>query len=628
MKIGEQKIEEIRAANDIVDVIGEHISLKQRGKNFIGLCPFHAEKTPSFNVNKEMQIYHCFGCHKGGNVFKFLMEYKNISFIEALKELAEKANISLSFDSRESEKSEFDIYYGINEIASAFFINNLHNSDNGKVARDYLIKRNIKLQTQRVFSLGYSLDEWHSLLNYLKEKGIEISPVEKLGLIRKSESGNYYDAFRGRIIFPIFSHNGKVIAFGGRILKESNDFKEGKYINSSESPVYIKRRALYGLFQNKDEIRRLNKCLLVEGYLDLISLHQAGIRYAVAPCGTAFTEEQASVLSRYSKNITVLFDADEAGKRAALRSIEILAKKDFNIKIASLPEGEDPDSFVQKKGKEEFENLLKRGADFIEYQTEDYKSAGKLDDPVSASEAVREIVKSISFVPDPLKRASYINLISEKFKIRSSLLELELEKLFKAPAEQISNQIYIEKKKSGGENKPLEKKTSNNPYEIHIVKLLFYGDEDLLSYIFDRISLEDFADEECSYLAELVYDSFVNETSTAPSMLLEKIELDDLKNKIEQVLIGPAPGQKWEEMEDFAVDEKLLLFKEAAETVNRFKARLIDEKIFEYQERLEYTNDDSVSMQILSEIKTLQSEKNALLNDAQNFKTLKKLFEA
>jgi DNA primase len=364
MRIPENTIEEIRNSANIVDIISSYVQLRKRGKNFIGLCPFHQEKTPSFTVSEEKQIFHCFGCHAGGNVYKFLMEYKSISFVEAVQEIAESVGITLNFqeDNFSSAESELEEYYELNVLAAKYFSDQLLKSETGEIARDYLQKRNIKPQTQKIFGLGFAPNGWDNFLTYAQEKQVDLNSAKLLGLIDSKENGKYYDKYRGRIIFPIFSPNGRVIAFGGRVFQGEENI--AKYLNSPESSIYLKRKSLYGLFHSKDEIRKQNKAIMVEGYMDLIALHQHGIKNAVASSGTSLTEDQVRLLSRYTKNIVVIFDADEAGTKAAMRSIEILLKQDFDVNMLSLPKGEDPDSFINQFGKDHFDEVLKTSKNF------------------------------------------------------------------------------------------------------------------------------------------------------------------------------------------------------------------------------------------------------------------------
>lgn len=431
MRIPESKIEEIRESIDIVDVISPYVQLRKRGKNFIGLCPFHSEKTPSFTVSDEKQIFHCFGCHTGGNVFKFLTEFHKISFVEAVQELAEQQGITIEFDKQEytEQQSEQEVLYDINTEAAKYFLNNLLNDDEGEFARKYLQERNIKTQTLRSFGLGYALKGWENFINYAKSRNLNIDKCIQLGLIGKNSEGKLFDKLPGRLIFPIFSPNGRVVAFAGRVLgpKDSG----AKYINSPESLIYVKGRILYGLSFAKDDIRRFDKAIIVEGYMDLISLYQSGIKNVVAVSGTALTDDQVQLLSRYTKNVVLLFDADVAGIKASMRSIEILLKRDMEVKIVSLPKGEDPDSYVNKYGKDEFEDLIKKAENFLEYESKYYESQGKFDDPATAAEAIRDLVKPVALIGDELKRNLLLRSIAQKFNLREKLLESELDKQMK-----------------------------------------------------------------------------------------------------------------------------------------------------------------------------------------------------
>ncbi len=451
MRIPENKIEEIRATANAVDIISEYVQLRKRGKNYVGLCPFHNEKTPSFTVSDEKQIFHCFGCHTGGNVFKFLMEYKKISFVEAVQEIAEQLGIPLEYQESvgyEEQQSEQEILYDINTEAAKYFLNNLLNDAEAEGARKYLQARNLKTQTIRAFGLGYTLRGWENFINFAKGKTIDLDRAVKLGLIGKSDDGRFYDKLPGRLIFPIFSPNGRVVAFAGRILDPEE--KGAKYINSPESLIYSKSKILYGLSFAKDEIRRLNKAILVEGYMDLISLYQSGVKNVVAISGTALTDDQVQLLSRYTKDVVLLFDSDTAGIKASMRSIEVLLKQDMEVKIVSLPEGEDPDSYVNKFGKDKFDDLMKKAENFIEYQTRYYDSLGKLEDPASAAEAIRDLVKSLVLIRDELKRNLLIKNIAKKFNLREKLLETELNKIISKESKRRPPFVLSSEKERGG----------------------------------------------------------------------------------------------------------------------------------------------------------------------------------
>ncbi|NLT51061.1 MAG: DNA primase, partial [Ignavibacteria bacterium] len=502
MSVSEQQVEQIRESVNIVDIISQYVDLKKRGKNYVGRCPFHNEKTPSFTVNEEKRIYHCFGCHAGGNVFKFLMEIKNISFVEALKETASFAGINIEEESSFNKKlNTNEIYYEINELAAKYFSSNLLTSKEGETARQYFNSRKVKIATQRSFGLGYAFPGWDNLLNFLGKEKADILKAKELGLIDSKDGGGYYDKYRGRIIFPIFSANGRVIGFGGRILEKNDNV--AKYLNSPESAVYSKRKVLYGLFHSKDEIRKLDKAILVEGYMDIISLFQAGIKNVVASSGTALTEEQVQLLSRFTKNVVVNFDADEAGQKAALRSIEILLKYDFDVRILDLPDGEDPDSFVNKYGKDQFEEKVNNSGNFLEYQMMRYEKAGMLAEPASQTEAIRNLVKNAALVSDELKRSIMIKTIAKKFNLREKLIESELEKVLNVTQNIPTEKQFIKKEIGISDKKVPAPNEKANPVERDMIKLLFEGNAEITGWVFDTIIPEEFSTEITRKIADI-----------------------------------------------------------------------------------------------------------------------------
>ena len=515
MRIPENKIEEIRASANIVDIVSEYVQLRKRGSNYIGLCPFHNEKTPSFTVSEDKQIFHCFGCHAGGNVFSFLMQYEKISFVESVQELAESLGITIDVEENTDyeKQSEQEILYDVNTSAARYFSDNLLNRDEGEIAREYFKNRNIKPQTMRAFGLGYSLPGWEHFLKFSKENNIDLEKALALGLVGQSSDGRLYDKFSGRIIFPIFSPNGRVVAFAGRILQNRSGV--AKYLNSPESQIYVKGRILYGLSHAKDEIRRVEKAILVEGYMDLISLYQNGIKNVVAVSGTALTEEQVQLLSRYTKNVVLLFDADTAGIKASMRSIELLLRRDLEIKIASFPEGEDPDSYVNKFGKESFEDLIKRAQNFVEYETAYYEAQGMFSEPSKMAEAIRELVKPIALINDELKRSLLIKSIAQKFNLREKLLETELSNVNQKPTSPTASEVRnrLEKfDKKEGITEDAKRKASPAAYQLEceLIKLLFEGSESIIKLVLSHIVPEDFEIEVHQKLANLVMDAYQN----------------------------------------------------------------------------------------------------------------------
>jgi DNA primase len=615
MRISENKIEEIRSAANIVDVISEFIPLKKRGKNFLGLCPFHNEKTPSFTVSEEKQIFHCFGCHAGGNVFKFLMDYEKISFIESIQEVAQRCGISLEFDEAyQSEKqSEQEILYDINTEAARYFSNNLLNHPDGEYARKYFQDRKVKPQTMRAFGLGYALQGWENFLSFAQEKKIDFQKALNLGLVGQNNDGRLYDKFSGRIIFPIFSPNGRVVAFAGRILE--NRENAAKYLNSPESIIYTKGRILYGLSHAKDEIRRLDKAILVEGYMDLISLYQSGIKNVVAVSGTALTEEQVQLISRYTKNVVLLFDADTAGIKASMRSIELLLRKDIEVKIASLPSGEDPDSFVNNYGKEKFEEIIKKAQNFLDYQTAYYVSQGMFDDPAKAAGAIRELVKPVAIISDEIKRSLLLKSIAKNFDLREKLLETELQKAIDAKGKQITGEERIRDRELAKSKIEIEehtsKKVSTQIYNLEreIIKLLFEGNSEIIEFISYHISPEEFAVDAHLKLANLVYEAFKDNESIIAGALVGKITDEDLQSYVQELTFEKyVISKNWEDIFPGLPQEEIFQ-KIARDTVKRFKIEEIDFKIKNNRKLIEEIQDEDERFNIMKLNRDLEKEK-------------------
>ncbi len=422
MKYSEDKILKIRDATSIEEIVSQHVSLKKRGRGLIGLCPFHQEKTPSFHVDVERQFYHCFGCNEGGNVFTFLMKMEGISFPEAVRTLAAKANIDLPQAAADTEQEqETEILYHANQMAAEFFELCLFKTNGGKKALSYLKKRGFDEQTIKAFGLGYAPNRWDGLIQNAIRKKVPIEHFFKAGLIqqRKNKSG-FYDRFRGRLMFPIKSPSGRVIGFGGRILSDVKNMP--KYLNSPETPVYHKSKILYGLYESREQIRKAEKLLLVEGYTDVMRLFQTGFGYCAASSGTALTPGQANLIRRYSQEVILIYDGDSAGLSAALRGVDILLNANLAVKVIALPNKEDPDSFFQKSSTESLERLLSSAQHFMDFQLQTIKKSHDLISSSEKTKAVYQLMETINQVKDPVQRALLVKEVSEKMGIEESLL--------------------------------------------------------------------------------------------------------------------------------------------------------------------------------------------------------------
>lgn len=430
----EDTVGQIRQVANIVDIASQYTTIHKRGNKFVGFCPFHSEKNPSFTLDEEKQLFHCFGCGAGGDIFTLLMEKENISFPEAVRYLAQKYNIPLP--QRKGVSPQFkkleEKLFKINHDALAFFKKNLFNTEEGQKAREYLHQRNIPDSSIQELKIGYALNSWNSLLSYFRERKVPDKLVEKAGLVipRKKKEG-YYDRFRGRIIFPIFTLTGKVVGFGGRTALDA----EPKYLNSPETPVYNKRKLLYGLNFCKQSIREKGEVILVEGYTDFLSLYAAGITNIAASLGTSLTSDQVSLAKRFAPRMIVSYDPDEAGKKAALRAISLCFEKAVQIKIMNLPAGLDPDSYIQKNSPEEFQKLAQKGLSGLDYLIQAYKREGNTRIPEEKSKIIRNVMAEVSKIPDSIIRSEYLKQTAEHFSVEEealrSLIQNKSEKIKK-----------------------------------------------------------------------------------------------------------------------------------------------------------------------------------------------------
>ena len=538
MRIPDEIFDEILHANDIVDVISSYVTVKRRGKSFLALCPFHPDKNPSMHISQDRQVYHCFSCKAGGNVITFVQEYEKISPMEAVEKLAQRIGINLGKYSAKPEVSnEIAKLYDINQKAARFFYDNLMNvgGEEREMVYDYIKNRGLEKDTLTKFGIGYARAGWHSLENHFIEEGTyNHADLELAGLLIKSEKdGKYHDRFRGRLIFPIFNEGGKVIGFGGRVIKKDDD--AAKYINSPETRVYYKSKTLYGLNFAKDHIRSYDSVLLVEGYMDVVSLAQAGIQNVVASSGTALTEEQVHLISRYTKNIFLIYDADLAGIKAAKRGIEIILEQGLNIKVVSLPDGEDPDSYVRTKGAHEFEKQLQFSKSIINFISDSYKNAGKLKTPEEKSDFVKEIIGYIVRMPDRIKASFYVKELVSEYKLYESDLRDEL------------NRAYAEYKKTSFPKSSVvlpaktresrkEKESRPTNTEIEIVDLFVKGDyknktyKPALHYLADNLYIDYITNETVLKTVELLLDEWHNEGNIDVAKLIYKTEDEGIRN--------------------------------------------------------------------------------------------------
>ncbi|RPI19366.1 MAG: DNA primase [Ignavibacteriae bacterium] len=483
MRVSQSKIDEIASAVDIVEIISQYTNLRKAGRSFMGRCPFHEEKTPSFSVSQEKGVYHCFGCGKSGNVFTFIMDMDNVTFSDAIKTLAEKANIPLEFyDEPEDDRNQIESLYEIHKQAARYYYDTLMSHD-GIYAREYLEIRGIKPDMLPKFGLGFSLRYKDSFYQKFKDN-FSVEDLNASGLVYGEDPK---DKFRGRLMFPIISESGRVVAFGARKLFD-DDYVQAKYVNSPETKIYNKSKTLYGLSFAKNSIKEKGYVILVEGYLDLISLVQNGILNVAASSGTSLTNLHVRILSRYTNEIVIVYDADKAGQLAARRAIELILENDMQASIIVLPSGEDPDSYIMKNTQDAFEELVDKRKSFINYIGQKYMEAGRLDTPEGKSEFMHEIISLIAKMRDPIKRDYYIKDIADKYSIYETILRPEIEKELK------KNKILLQRilrpaiEQTGNVEEKVHADVSS--MEINLIRLLVDSDEETQQYLMDNLDFE------------------------------------------------------------------------------------------------------------------------------------------
>lgn len=487
-RIDQETVRHILDTANIVEVVSDFVSLKRRGANYIGLCPFHNERTPSFSVSPARGICKCFSCGKGGSAVNFIMEHEQMSFQEALRYLAHKYNIEIQehelTDEERQMENERESLFAVNDFAMAHFEENLSSTPDGRdIGLAYFRERGINDEMVRRFHLGYALDKSTALHDAAIAKGFEEKYLVKSGLcIRNEERHSVYDRFKGRVIYPVHSISGKVVAFGGRTLR--NDKQVAKYVNSPESEIYSKSNQLYGLFQAKRSIVERGKCILVEGYMDVISMHQAGISNTVASSGTSLTEGQIRLIHRFTENVTVIYDSDAAGIKASLRGIDMLLAEGLNIKVLLLPDGDDPDSFAQSHSTAEVEKYIADNeTDFIRFKTAILlKDAA--DDPIRRADVINDVLRSVAAIDDLVKRQVYLAECARNFGVSEESLGLQLARIKAGKAEDVEKKAMRQRAAQSLEAQPAQnEKAERAGSEANALAFLYSYELRLLRYV-------------------------------------------------------------------------------------------------------------------------------------------------
>ena len=616
--IEESIIQEIKDRLDIVEVVGDFVSLKKSGSSYKALSPFTTEKTPSFFVSPSKQIFKCFSTGKGGDAIEFLKEVDSMTYIEAIKYLGEKYGVEINeTESNYEVSNEKESLLIILNKSKEFFKENLNTEEGKSIAISYFDHRSFDKNIVEKFELGYSIDKWDSLHKYLTKNQYEDELIIKAGLILENNNKKY-DRFRGRIIFPIHNLSGKVVAFGARILKDEKN--QPKYINSPETSLYVKSKILYGLYQSKNNIRKDDNCYLVEGYTDVISLFQIDINNVVSSSGTSLTSDQIKLISRYTKNITILFDGDKAGMDASLRGMDLILENDMNVKIVSFPEGEDPDSYSKKVGKEKFQEFVKHnGTNLINYKINLLNKKYK-DDPVKKSEMIFDIVRSISKIPNSIKRSVFLKEASNSLDISEQALISEMNKLLigkKNKSFPLNN--LITKKEVNKDEKNIS--SAINFYERECVRMLVnYGTTDFeviglnrksfIDYFLNEIEDVEFENKNYLKIIDVFKREYKNDSIIDIKYFMTD-EFNDIKNDIIDLSANKYEiSKQWKDKFNIHVSEETDSLKKTTYTnILRLKFRLIRKMIKDNMQNLsksDTTNIDEETIKLHSKLKSAE----------------------
>ncbi|CAN5709275.1 DNA primase [soil metagenome] len=573
-------IDELKNRADLVRIIEPYAPLKKKGANWMGCCPFHQEKTPSFSVNPSKGFYKCFGCGKGGTAFNFVMEIEGLNFPEAIKRVAEISGIPLpepiddkkyeqSNQKKQEKKKIADEVIELNKYALEFWENHLQeNNAHARSAREYLEKREISSETQKAFHIGFAPDSWDAIVHLLKEKGADGKLIEQSGLVSKSEEKNWiYDRFRGRIMFPVLDVSGNPVAFGARILANG----EPKYLNSPETPAYIKGEHLYGLFQNKEKIRQKKSAILVEGYLDLIALYQFGIRTCVASLGTAFTEQQAKLISRTARKVVLNYDGDKAGVKAARRAIETLLTQDVELEVLILPDAQDPDDFIRANGFEAYKNQYKKNVlSFLQFVLEDAERTHKLSSPKEKAEAIADLLPVLSAIKNPVNKREAFDQTMNFLRVEDAILKRDLWKTVKLgtkfEAQTVRQQVTRATQARMTEAEHL------------LLELLIY-DKELREIILPQLEETDYESLATAEIFRALLALKEIGSEVTGENLLELVQDDAAASDFVPVLLMSEPARQPDE----AIDDVL---KKAEKAVIALRKMAINEKILEISQRM------------------------------------------
>jgi DNA primase len=557
-----EKISEIQRSLNIIDIVSDYVTLKRTGRNFLGLCPFHHEKTPSFTVNVEKQIYKCFGCGEGGTVFNFLMKQEALSFPEAVKALAEKANIRIdSFNTKERAQST-SILYEANEKATSFFTDMLLKTKDGKQSRDYVSGRLINDDSVKKFRLGYAPNRWDSLVNKSKEWGVNTQVLEKAGLVITKQDKACYDRFRNRLMFPIFDSQNRSVGFGARALDNSLP----KYLNSPETPVFNKSKTLYGINLAKESMIRNRKVLLMEGYTDVIMAHQYGIDWSIAVLGTALTRDHVRLLRRYCDKAILVFDADTAGQKSSERNLDIFIEEDFDVNVVLLPENYDPYDFLVKNGRQSFLEQVEKAYDFFGFKIKLSETKWDMSSVSGRTSAIDDVLSTAMKIPNFVKRELTIKRIAEEMSIEENILRDHLTRFKALKSGQIDRNKFHERK-AGNLNKL---KSGDYQVEMAILSIMI-NRNDLIRKVESDIGFDSFRNKEIRSIVEGIYEIYSQKGQVILNDVFPMLNTSEISRDLIDII------SKQESMEESLIadqtDSAEKILKECIQFIEKRKSR-------------------------------------------------------
>ena len=599
--IPDEIVEQIRASSDIVDIVSDYVRLKKQGRNYVGLCPFHNEKTPSFMVSQEKQIYRCFGCGEGGNIFSFLMKRGNLSFPEAVAVLAERSGISIPEEDdpeRDARAKKTEQAYKLNELVKDFYQYVLKNHDIARGARSYLEQRGVTPETADKFQIGFAPPSWDNQINFLKKKGYSVEILEQMGFILAKTKGapGYYDRFRNRIMFPVWNIQGKVVGFGGRVLDDSLP----KYLNSPETPLFNKGHLLYGINKALESIRRLDQVIIVEGYMDVISCHQAGIENMVASLGTAFTPEQGKLLLRYTRQVVFAYDADTAGVNAAMRGWQVLDDIGCRVRVVNIPEGKDPDDYIRNHGPEQFLLLVnERALSLSDYKTDRALEKYDIYTLEGKFKIASEVIPSIINLSNEIEKDEAIMKLAKRLHLSPDAIRAEVEKNARKSRNSWGKRHKITGLRDNKTNfaqpakSQKEKKNARSKAEETLL-IMILEDKSVFSKIKGEVGVHFSSNQEYLNIINLLAEMIENGLDYQPAALFDRMPDEASAGVLSELMAKETPA-----------DNKVKIIQDCLKTIREDEIRKKREDLLRQMEEADRNRDQDLRNQLLLEYSKL-----------------------